>query len=119
MQYGCKRGTVNKKTATWIGIDNMPPKKKKSSRKVFVPDNKNFLTKSRTGVRTQGLDVWTLSCSDSDTERRTVSRGDPHGVTAGGTNTPFAARLALGVLDRETLTMLNDCIMQATPLSSS
>ena len=34
----------------------MPPKMKKSSRKVFVPDNKNFLTESRTGVRTQGLD---------------------------------------------------------------
>ena len=98
----------------------MPPKKKKSSRKMFVPDNKNFLTKSRTGVRTPGLDLWTLSCSDSDTERRTASRGDRGGVTAGGTNTPsFAARLALGVLDRETLAMLNERIMQATPLSSS
>ena len=97
----------------------MPRKKKKSSRKVFVPNNKNFPTKSRTGIRTQRLDLWTLSCSDSDTESRTVSQGDRCGVTASGINTPFAARLALGVLDRETLTMLNERIMQATPLSTS
>ena len=79
----------------------MPWKKKKSSRKVFVPNNKNFPTESRTGVRTQGLDLWTLSCSDSDMESRTASRGDRCGVTASGTNTPFAARLALSVLDRD------------------
>ena len=97
----------------------MPPKKKKSSRNVFVPDNKNFLTESRTDVRTPGLDLWTLPCSDSDIECRTASRRDRHGITAGGTNTPFAAHLALGVLDREMLAMLNNHIMQATPLSSS
>ena len=99
----------------------MPPKKKTFSRKVFVPDNKNFLTESRTGVRTPGLDPWTLvlSCSDSDMECQTASRGDCRRVTTGGTNTPFAARLALGLLDRETLAMLNNHIMQATPLSES
>ena len=78
----------------------MPPKKKKSSRELLVPDNKNFLTESRTGDRTPGLDLWTLPCSDSDIEHRTASQGDHGGVNAGGTNTPFAARLALGVLER-------------------
>ena len=50
-----------------IGIDNMLSNKKKSSKKVLVLDNKNFLTESQTGVRTPGLDLLTLSCSDSDT----------------------------------------------------
>ena len=70
----------------------------KSSRSVSFPDNKNFLTESRTGVKSPGPWSW-----ESHVERRAANRGDRRGVTEGGTNTPFA-RLALGVLvEQETL----------------